>query len=220
MGAEGVGPAPGCLIPPEPSRAEPSRGNAAPTLSRPRSSHLPSCTRHFRELAAAQWTIQWPPPSPRPPCELVGHPPYPTPSLWLCSSCTVGIVAENSSRFITPPRQRPFLRCCLTMSRGATGGDITSPTSVTQLSNAAGPSTAETRPAWTGPGRNSRQRCFHLVPFLKRSQVGRGRSWAVIGGHRWQSVAVVSREKFSSHLCAVCRPVRSTAQLNSAKSPP
>lgn len=49
---------------------------------------------------------------------------------------------------------------------------------------------------------------------------GRWRSSEVIGGHRWSSVAVVSREEFFSHLCVMCRPVRSTSQLNSAKFVP
>lgn len=107
-GAEGVGPAPGCLIPPEPSRAEPSRGIAAPTLSRPRSSHLPSCTSHFRELAAAQWTIQCPPP--HPPdlhVNLSGTPPTRPP---VCGSAPAALlvswlkIARDSSRSLASGR--------------------------------------------------------------------------------------------------------------------
>lgn len=158
-----------------------------------------------------------PPPSPRPPCELVGHPHYPTPSLWLCSSCTVGIVAENSSRFITPPRQRPFRRCRLTMSRGGHRRRH-------HIAHIRHTVIGRSRTVYSrDPARlDSTRPLFSTEVFSSRALPEKvtGRSLAVIGGHRRSSEAVVSREKFSSHLCAVCRPVRSTAQLNSAKSPP
>lgn len=101
-------------------------------------------------------------------------------------------IARDSSRRLVSGH---FCTAVLTIPRRATGGDITSPTSVTLLFDEAGPPVAETRFAWSGRGRNPCQMCFHLIPSEK---VAGQWSPIIIG------ISKGKKKMFSFHHCA-CR---------------